>query len=281
MLCRKFLPTLLLITLAIQGCASTHEERITSDPSGASIYWGYSQANFVDTDYVTPFKRTLYGTAWEALCYQVRKKGYYDSEVVCRPSETGDRHVHFALRAKPVEKPKPPVTLEADEKKTLVIKQKYSEIAQASSILLLESVKETTPVEQGPAVQYIEKYLEDNGYKCYVEIFKSQKYQGKFVILINRYFSEGNFNKDKFTEAAIIATAILAEHVRWDSSDVFFDYSAIFEVGNKNIGWALMSVEDCVAARNLLMSTNSINKFTAFWKSKIQYIADTDPEPIL
>jgi len=265
----------------MQGCASTYKERITSDPPGADIYWGYSQSSFVDTDYVTPFERSIYGKAWEALCYQVQKQGYYDSEVICRSRETGDRLIHFDLIAKPVEQTKAPVTLELNEKKTLALKQKYSETAQASSVLLTESIKETTPAEQGPAVQYVERYLEDNGYKCYVEIFQSRKHQGKFAIFINRYSSEVNFNKDKFTEAAIIAVAILAEHVRWNPSDLFFDYSAIFEVKNKSVGWAIISVEECVAARNLFMSTNNIDKFTSFWKSKIQYISDTDPEPIL
>jgi hypothetical protein len=278
---KKLLSLLLFTGLAIQGCASTYKERITSDPPGADIYWGYAQSNFVDTDYVTPFERSIYGKAWEALCYQVQKKGYYDSEVICRSRETGDRLVHFDLIAKPVEETTAPVNLQVNEKKTLAVKQKYSETAQASSVLLTESIKETKPAEQGPAVQYVERYLEDNGYKCYVEIFQSRKYQGKFVILINRYSSEVKFNKDKFTEAAIIAVAILAQHVRWNPSDLFFDYSAIFEIKNKSVGRAIISVEDCLAARNLFMSTSNIDKFTSFWKSKIQYISDTDPEPIL
>jgi len=278
---KKLLSLLFFAALAIQGCASTYKERITSDPPGADIYWGYSQSNFVDTEYVTPFERSIYGRAWEALCYQVQKEGYYDSEVICRSSETGDRIIHFSLIAKPVEEVKVPVALEANEQKTLSVKQKYSEAAQASSVLLTEAIKEEIPTEQGPAVLYIEKYLEDNGYKCYVEIFKSRKHQGKFAIFINRYSSEVKFNKDKLTEAAIIAAATLAEHVRWDPSDLFFDYSAIFEIKNKSVGWAIISVEDCVAARNLFMSTSNIDKFTAFWKSKIKYITDKDPEPIL
>ena len=278
---KKFLLFLLFAGLAIQGCAHTYKERITSDPSGADIYWGYSQSNFVDTAYFTPFERSIYGKAWEALCYQVKKKGYYDSEVICKSSETGDRLLHFDLIAKPAEGTKAPVTLEQNEKNTLAIKQKYSETAQAISILLSESIKETTPTEQGPAVQYLERYLEDNGYKCYVDIFQSRKHRGKFAILINRYSSEVKFNKDKLTEAAIIAVAILAEHVRWNPSDLFFDYSAIFEVKNKSVGWAIISVEDCIAARNLFMSANNFDKFTAFWKSKIRYISDTDTEPIL
>jgi hypothetical protein len=278
---RKILSLLLFTAIAGQGCASTYKEHITSDPPGADIYWGYSQSDFVDTDYVTPFERSLYGKAWEARCYQVQKQGYYDSEVLCRSSETGDRLIHFDLKVKPVEEAKPTVTLESNEKKTLAIKQKYSETAQASNILLTEAVKETKPTEQGPAVQYIEKYLEENGYKCHVEIFQSLKHRGKFAIAINRYSSEVKFNKDKLTEASIIATAILAEHVNWDLSELFFDYSAIFEIKNKSVGWAIISVEDCVAARNLFVSANNIDKFTTFWKSKIQYISDTDPQPIL
>ena len=278
---RKILSLLLFTALASQGCTSAYKERITSDPPGADIYWGYPQSNFVDTDYVTPFERSIYGKDWEARCYQVQKKGYYDSEVLCRSRETGDRLIHFDLKAKPVEESKPSLTLEAHEKKTLAIKQKYSETAQASGTLLTEAVKETTPTPQGPAVQYIAKYLEDNGYKCYVEIFQSRKHPGKFAIVINRYSSEVKFDKDKFTEAAIIAAAILAEHVSWDPSDLFFDYSAIFEIKNKSVGWAIISVEDCVAARNLFMSANNIDKFTAFWKSKIQYISHMDTEPIL
>jgi hypothetical protein len=278
---KKLLTLLLFSVLAIQGCASTYRERITSDPPGADIYWGYSQSNFVDTDYVTPFERSIYGKAWEALCYQVQKKGYYDSEVICKARETGDRLIHFDLIALPAKETKLPVTLEVNEKKTLTVKQKYSETAQASRVLLTESIKETRPAEKGPAVQYVERYLEDNGYKCYVEIFQSRKHQGKFAIFINRYSSEVKFNKDKFTEAAIIAVAILAEHVRWDPSDLFFDYSAIFEINNRSVGWAIISVEDCVAARNLFMSTSNMDTFTRFWKSKIQYISDTDPQPIL
>ena len=278
---RKILSLLLLTVLASQGCASTYKERITSDPPGASIYWGYSQSNFVDTEYITPFERSRDGKAWEARCYKVQKKGYYDSEVLCRSSETGDRLIHFDLTPKPVEEVKPAVTSEANENKTLTIKEKYRETAQAISILLTKAVQETIPSEQGPAVQYIAKYLKDNGYKCYVEIFQSQKHRGEFAIVINRYSSEVKFNKDKFTEIAIIAVGSLAELVSWKSSDLFFDYSAIFEIQNKSVGWAIMSVDDCVTARNLFMSANNIDQFTTFWKSKIKYISNADPQPIL
>ena len=278
---KKILSLLLFTALVNQGCATTYKEHITSDPSGAEIYWGYSESNFVDTDYVTPFERSIYGKAWEARCYQVRKKGYYDSQVLCRSTETGDRLIHFDLTAKPAKVNETTNTPEASAKKTLAIRQKYSETAKASSSLLAEAVKETIPGEEGPAVQYIQRYLEDNGYKCYVEIFRSRKYHGKFAIVINRHSSEVNFNKDKFTEAAILAAAILAEHVRWDPSELLFNYYAIFEIENKSVGWAIISVKDCIAARKVFMSTRAIDKFTSFWKSKIHYISNTDPEPPL
>ena len=278
---RKILPLLLLIALASQGCASTYKERITSDPPGASIYWGHSKSDFLDTEYVTPFERSRHGKAWEARCYKVQKQGYYDSEVLCRSSETGDRLIHFDLTPKPVEEAKPADTQAANENKTLAIKERYRHTTQAISVLLAKAAQETTPSEQGPAVQYIVKYLRNNGYKCYVEIFQSRKHRGKFAIVINRYSSEVKFNKDKFTEIAIIAVASLAERVSWKSSDLFFDYSAIFEINNKSVGWAIISVEDCVAARNLFMSADDIDKFTTFWKSKIQYLSNTDPQPTL
>jgi len=278
---KKILSLFLFTALATQGCSTTYKERITSDPPGADIYWGYSQSDFVDTDYVTPFERSIYGQAWETRCYKVQKSGYYDSEVLCRSSETGDRLIHFHLTPKPLEEAKPSVTSEADEMNTLDIRQQYSDTAKASSIFLAEAVKETTPSDRGPAVQYMEKYLEHSGYKCYVDIFRSRKHRGKFAILIYRYSSEVKFNKNKFTEAAIIATATLAENVSWDPSDLFFDYSAIFEINNKSVGWAIISVEDCVAAKNLFVSANNTDTFSTFWKSKIQYISDMDPQPIL
>ena len=278
---RKILSFLFFTALVCQGCASTYKERITSNPSGANIYWGYSQSSFVDTDYVTPFERSIYGKPWEARCYQVRKKGYHDSEILCKSLETGDRLMHFDLTPHPVEGAKPEALLEANEKKTLDTKEKYGVTARATGILLAQAVKEIKPSEHGPAVQYIEKYLQDNGYNCLVEIFQSRKHNGKFAIFINRYSSEGQFNKDKFTEAAILAAAILAEHVSWYPSDLFFDYSAIFEIKNKSVGWAIISVEDCVAARKLFMSANDVVRFTTFWKSKIHYISDMDPQPIL
>ena len=275
---RKLLFLLVLIVPVIQSCASTYAERITSDPPGAGIYWGYSQSNFVDTEFITPFERTISGRSWEARCYQVKKEGYYDSEVICKPSESADRYIHFGLRRKPVDKVE---ISETGSGVADIAKQENSQPSEPSSVLLAAAMREEIPNLHGLAAKYLEKYLKENGHGCYVEILPSRKHKGKFVIWVNRYSSEGEFDKDKFTEAAILATASLSEKVKWVSSELFFDYSAFFQMNERNVGWAVISVADCIEARNLLQSTNNADKFAAYWKSKIQYIADTDPEPIL
>ncbi|MBE9533492.1 MAG: hypothetical protein IMF03_00710 [Proteobacteria bacterium] len=281
---RKVLLFVVLTVPAIISCGTTHKENITSNPSGADIYWGYNRTNFVDTEYVTPFQRSLYGKAWESRCYQARKEGYLDSEVICKPSEMGDRHIHFDLRAlagEKVEKAQPAKTSETDREMAAEIKQKQSHISEDSHILLSKATKEELPSYNGPAAKYIEKYLKDRGHSCYVEIIPSLKSRGKFAILINRYFSEDGFDRNQFTEVAIIGAATLSESVSWDCSDLFLDYAAYFEIDSRHIGWATISVADSVQAKRLLMSTNDVNKFTAYWKSRIRYISDTDPEPIL
>lgn len=281
---RKVLLFVVLTVPAIISCGTTHKENITSNPSGADIYWGYNRTNFVDTEYVTPFQRSLYGKAWESRCYQARKEGYLDSEVICKPSEMGDRHIHFDLQAlagEKVEKAQPAKTSKTDREMTAEIKQKQSHISEDSHILLSKATKEELPSYNGPAAKYIEKYLKDRGHSCYVEIIPSLKSRGKFAILINRYFSEDGFDRNQFTEVAIIGAATLSESVSWDCSDLFLDYAAYFEIDSRHIGWATISVADSVQAKRLLMSTNDVNKFTAYWKSRIRYISDTDPEPIL
>ena len=281
---RKVLLLVVLTLPTIISCGTTNKENITSNPQGADIYWGYNRTNFVDTEYVTPFQRSIYDKAWEPRCYQVRKEGYFDSKVICKPSEMGDRNIHFDLRALPdkkIEKAQPVKTTETEREMAAEIIEKDSHISEDSHILLSKATKEERPSYNGSAAKYVEKYLKDHGHSCHVEIVRSLKNPGKFAILINRYFSEGGFDRNQFTEVAIMAAAILSGSVTWDSSDLFLDYAAYFEIDNRNIGWARISVADSVEAKKLLRSTNDVDKFTAYWKSKIRYISDTDPEPIL
>ena len=281
---RKVLLLAVLTVAGILSCGTTHKENITSNPLGADIYWGYNRTNFVDTEYVTPFQRSLYDKAWEPRCYQVRKEGYFDSEIICRPSEMADRKIHFDLRALPekkLAKAEPRKIPETERKIAAEIVEKNSHISEDSHILLSKATKEERPSYNGSAAKYIEKYLKDHGHSCQVEIVRSLKSPGKFAILINRYFSEGEFDRSQFTEVAIMAAAILSESVTWDGSDLLIDYAAYFEIDNRHIGWAVISVADSVEAKSLLRSTNDVDKFTAYWQSRIRYISDTDPEPYL
>ena len=50
----------------------------------------------------TSFSRTISEEKIRFRCYQVKKDGYYDSNVICRYAENDDRHFHFDL--KPIEK---------------------------------------------------------------------------------------------------------------------------------------------------------------------------------
>ena len=213
-----------------------------------------------------------------------RKEGYFDSKVICKPSEMGDRNIHFDLRALPdrkIEKAQPAKTSETQREMAVEIIEKNSHISEDSHILLSKATKEKRPSYNGSAAKYIEKYLKDHGHSCHVEIIRSLKSPGKFAILINRYFSEDGFDRNQFTEVAIMAAAILSENVTWDSSDLFLDYAAYFEIDSRHIGWAKISVADSVEANRLLRSTNDVDTFTAYWKSRIQYISDADPEPML
>ena len=165
-----------------------------------------------------------------------------------------NRNIHFDLRplpAKKIEKATPIKTPETKREMAAEILEKQSHISEDSHVLLSKAIEEERPSYNGSAAKYIEKYLKDHGHSCYVEIVRSLKNPGKFAILINRYFSEGGFDRNQFTEVAIMAAAILAESVTWDSSDLFLDYAAYFEIDSRHIGWAKISVADSVEAKKI------------------------------
>jgi len=58
-------------------------------------------------------------------------------------------------------------------------------------------------------------------------------------------------------------------------------YGELFTMNNKNLGYAIISIKDCVEARNFYMQTNSVDEFEIHWKSRIKYISAEGPEPIL
>lgn len=156
-----------------------------------------------------------------------------------------------------------------------------SSIAQNAREFLKQAVKEKIPSEDGPAAKYIQTSLNEKGHKGFTYIIPSSKYKNKYYINTQQLNSTGRFNRENFTGAAIISAAILSGNAKWKCSDLFLGYSDIFRMGNKNIGWAVISIEECIKARKVYMETANVDKFIDYWKSKIKYISDTDPEPNL
>ena len=89
--------SLAILMFSLCSCASVITENITSDPSGASIYWGKDKYKLSKTPHSTPSHRQLKGLDIEPFCYQVIKEGYNDPETVCKPREYSHRYVHFNL----------------------------------------------------------------------------------------------------------------------------------------------------------------------------------------
>ena len=93
---RSFFYLIVLTMLFSSGCAGTLQEIITCDPPQAGIYWGKTESQLKKTGYKTPHSRTISGSNWEPWCYQVKKDGYHDSEIICREEE-GYRYLDFQL----------------------------------------------------------------------------------------------------------------------------------------------------------------------------------------
>jgi len=93
---RSFFYLIVLTMLFGSGCAGTLQEIITCYPPQATIYWGKTESQLKKTGYKTPHSRTISGSNWEPWCYQVKKNGYHDSEIICREEE-GYRYLDFQL----------------------------------------------------------------------------------------------------------------------------------------------------------------------------------------
>ena len=87
----------LLLLAFIPRCASPlSQEALFSDPPQAEIYWGKTQSSLEKTGLKTPNSRSLSASTLEGWCYQLKKSGYYDSEIACR-GEEGFRYLNFHL----------------------------------------------------------------------------------------------------------------------------------------------------------------------------------------
>ena len=92
----SFFHLIILILPLLAGCAGELHEVITCTPPSADIYWGKTPSALEKTEHETPFSRTISGSTWEDWCYQVKKEGYRDSEIVCRDKEKY-RYINFYL----------------------------------------------------------------------------------------------------------------------------------------------------------------------------------------
>ena len=92
---------LLIVLLALlAGCAtSPSQEIIVCNPPQADIYWGRTEADLEKTGFVTPHSRSVPFSKLESWCYQLRKEGYHDSEILCREEE-GFRYLDIRLTPK-------------------------------------------------------------------------------------------------------------------------------------------------------------------------------------
>jgi len=111
-----------LLLLSLSACATTSglsstqsktiNEKITSDPPGASIYWGELENHLKYTGKTTPFTKPNTGGSpfFKPWFYQVKKDGYSDSPVIMMPYTSGDRAVHFTLQPKRIPSQAPVAT---------------------------------------------------------------------------------------------------------------------------------------------------------------------------
>ncbi|WP_155310570.1 hypothetical protein [Desulfosarcina ovata] len=87
-----------VLSMLLLFCGCTKHlvyEVITSFPEGAGIYWGKTADELMPTPYTTLNSRSMEGEYWESWCYQVRKRGYLPSKIVCRPDGDENRTINF------------------------------------------------------------------------------------------------------------------------------------------------------------------------------------------
>jgi WD40-like Beta Propeller Repeat len=122
------------------GCTAI-KENITSTPSGAYIYWGKTESDLKPTGHKTPFYRSMTAASIEFWCYQVKKKGYQDSIIICKPSRTANRNVDFVLKVEKEIQPSVSVTGSACDLKRITadeFKENYPRLSPDEEWLLVE-----------------------------------------------------------------------------------------------------------------------------------------------
>lgn len=137
---KETLILIIVLEILLFGC-STINENITSTPSGAYIYWGKTENNLKPTAHKTPFYRSMTAENIESWCYQVKKNGYQDSIIICKPSQTTDRNVDFVLKVERNIQPSVSVTGSASALKRITtdeLREYYPRLSPNQKWLLVE-----------------------------------------------------------------------------------------------------------------------------------------------
>ncbi|MGA8180857.1 MAG: hypothetical protein WB792_12420 [Desulfobacterales bacterium] len=130
---------IILLEILLSGCTGINEN-ITSTPSGAYIYWGKTEGDLMPTGHKTPFHRSMKADNIESWCYQIRKKGYQDSIIICEPGWTTDHNVDFVLKVEKYIQPSVSVTGSASDLKRITadeFKESYPRLSPDKEWLLV------------------------------------------------------------------------------------------------------------------------------------------------
>jgi len=183
---RKKICLLIFLGYVFSGCATVHEN-ITSDPGGAIIYWGKTEKDIKLTIYKTPFRSTISSSDIESWCYQTKLDSYHDSEIICKPSHSDDRNIHFVLN---------PVAVD----QAVLFYLRRGDLKTSWKYLKTLSLSSLSDNDFDRRIELYEKYLSQNnfyahiaaGYTCY----EASKYQKA----INYFETALRINKNEFDQ---------------------------------------------------------------------------------
>jgi TolB protein len=171
---RHHLILIFFLECLLFGC-TTITENITSTPSGANIYWGKTEDDLKPTGHKTPFHGSMTAYHAESWCYQVKKKGYQDSAIICKPARNTDRNVDFVLKAAKEIQPSVSITGSASALKRITddeFKENYPRLSPDEEWLLVE----VSGDDHGLKKTVIEKINLETGARV---ILTSKKYNSR------------------------------------------------------------------------------------------------------
>lgn len=153
--------------------------------------------------------------------------------------------------------------------------------AEDSHVFLQKAMRDKKPTKSLSAVKYLEASLKENGFKCIVAVVPSKQQKRKYWLSVHQLPSRSRPSWEDFTGEAIVRAAILVQKAKWEATELFLSYSPKVTMGEKKVGWAYISIDDCIEARAKLLSSGDRANFTSLWKSRIAFLTAMDPKPIL